>query len=910
MSAEEAAVSAARGARARPESSEDQAVLVATPAADGDAPHTPEDPPLLFSSTVTRGAFHQCGSGRRVKLYVLDGQAWVDRGTGYCAGVYDESADVALLVVRSEEFCESLGDVADASVRASEGAHDGDAPHTYMLVVRADLHSDEILLNSPVAKDDVYRRQHDTLVVWTEPSCVDLALSFQEMEGCNEVWDFLTEVQRHFMASSASVDVPTLTAAGDTDVPAQGDSSRSLDTTSLDDYDDSAYAPLFRLPPPDAANLGAVEREIRETVSQGVGARERVVEWLLKEDYIRALVPVFREAEENETLDVLHALYRVMKAIVTTNDNLVVEHILQEDLFPSVIGMLEYDPSFPTLKASYRQYLTEETHFRQVIEFDDAAIVGKIRETYRLIYLKGVVLARLMDDATQSMLSSLLFFYQSDIVTYCVNSERLLSQLLALFDGEDTEVQLSRRAEAVLFVQELCSMARQIQMPGRVNLFHTLVEWGLLRVVAYALARTDTNVRNAGADILLAAIEYDASSVRAYILQDGGAPPAWAPGAGDDGAGPRVAARSLLRMLIDLLHTADAGLQGQMAEAIRVLLDVSTDAQHAESDRFLVWVYETDMEALFAPLQALPPLETLAHDAVLPPLVPQRLALYMHLCELLCFVIAQHSFRSQYYVLTSDICRHVGALLHVRDKHMRLAALRVFGACLASNNQFTHRHLVKLDVPAAILELLMREAPRDNLVSSACLGLLDQIRRENMKPLLLYLVEHTAEQLDALATDGVAGPCIEALRMQCERSMLGEGGEPQGAAGGSGAAVGSDRGADAAQDGSAASPRADEEEETYFASEETGSADPPSLVPYGDDEDDDLATESPALAMFDQRRRKDTVDDDDDDEDAFARLAKRKDVPAAAATPPPKRMLRFALGSVGKACAQGDEGKR
>ena len=46
--------------------------------------------PLSLSSTTSRGAYHQCGSGRRVKLYVLEHQAWADRGTGYCASVYDQ----------------------------------------------------------------------------------------------------------------------------------------------------------------------------------------------------------------------------------------------------------------------------------------------------------------------------------------------------------------------------------------------------------------------------------------------------------------------------------------------------------------------------------------------------------------------------------------------------------------------------------------------------------------------------------------------------------------------------------------------------------------------------------------------------------------------------------------------------
>ena len=41
----------------------------------------------------------------------------------------------------------------------------------------------------------------ETLIVWTEPDGVDYALSFQEAEGCSEVWNFIAEVQQHMKAS-------------------------------------------------------------------------------------------------------------------------------------------------------------------------------------------------------------------------------------------------------------------------------------------------------------------------------------------------------------------------------------------------------------------------------------------------------------------------------------------------------------------------------------------------------------------------------------------------------------------------------------------------------------------------------------------------------------------------------------
>ena len=41
----------------------------------------------------------------------------------------------------------------------------------------------------------------ETLIVWTEPDGVDYALSFQDPEGCAEVWSFITEVQRMHSAT-------------------------------------------------------------------------------------------------------------------------------------------------------------------------------------------------------------------------------------------------------------------------------------------------------------------------------------------------------------------------------------------------------------------------------------------------------------------------------------------------------------------------------------------------------------------------------------------------------------------------------------------------------------------------------------------------------------------------------------
>jgi len=44
----------------------------------------------------------------------------------------------------------------------------------------------------------------DTLIVWTEPDGIDYALSFQDPEGCSEVWNFIAEVQQHMNSVGVS----------------------------------------------------------------------------------------------------------------------------------------------------------------------------------------------------------------------------------------------------------------------------------------------------------------------------------------------------------------------------------------------------------------------------------------------------------------------------------------------------------------------------------------------------------------------------------------------------------------------------------------------------------------------------------------------------------------------------------
>ena len=54
------------------------------------------------------------------------------------------------------------------------------------------------VLDSEIRSDTNYSKQQETLIVWSEDSS-DLALSFQEKMGCEEIWERICQQQVLFI---------------------------------------------------------------------------------------------------------------------------------------------------------------------------------------------------------------------------------------------------------------------------------------------------------------------------------------------------------------------------------------------------------------------------------------------------------------------------------------------------------------------------------------------------------------------------------------------------------------------------------------------------------------------------------------------------------------------------------------
>jgi protein phosphatase-4 regulatory subunit 3 len=220
---------------------------------------------------------------KRVKVYELKNNDWYDRGTGFCSGQLQPQA--------SQEN-----------------------PEAHVVVLSED-EPERMLLETKITKDYGYQKQQETLIVWTESNGVDMALSFQEAEGCSAIWEFVSDIQTRLAALA----------------PDDGLSDDLLD----------AVNPLS-LPDPQLGRLDEVENIVRAASNTPAG-RDALIKFIMnpEQQYIVKLAPLVEMAEDLESLPDLHRLCTIMKHLILLNDTSIIEFVVTDQAVMGVVGALE-----------------------------------------------------------------------------------------------------------------------------------------------------------------------------------------------------------------------------------------------------------------------------------------------------------------------------------------------------------------------------------------------------------------------------------------------------------------------------------------------------------------------------------------------------------------------------------------
>lgn len=691
---------------------------------------------------------------KRVKVYELVGSRWVDQGTAFCSGHYDDTTHEAALIARAESDYKN------------------------------------VILQTTIRPQDVYQRQQDTLIVWTEPNGVDYALSFQDPEGCSEVWAFIMDVQPHIRGEGPDASSPL--ALGP---------EPSLTTASI--------IRSGHLPRPTMGIILEIERAIK-ALARTAALKERVCEYIQQEEYIKQMIDTMTQAEDLENIEELHALCSLTQTILTLNDHSLFDHVLDDDIFMGVVGMLEYDPDFPAYKANYRAFLQTSTRYHSPLPISDPQIVRKVHATYRLQFLKDVVLARTIDDSTFNVLASCIMFNQVDIITYVQSDIGFLESMVSAFceggsrengplrlyltskppasNGTATtsEADDERRSELVLLLQQLCAMGKNVQLPARLALFRTLVGRGALHVVQWAISRPESapgalRLIAAGGEVLGALLDHALEQSRAHVTSQVEAARRAPPASGE----PETL---LFVMCWVMARSRDLAVQSLIGDALKVILEVPIPGSeiallnpakpNPDTVVFFQAFYGTPsfppsastsatngtmpkteprgvIHTLFRPLDDLPEFETFTQPVL--HLSREKANLYLYLCDLLCNLVVQHIFDTHRFIHEKRLVTRIATLFRVKDKHLRFAALRFFRTLVKQHDKYYRKHLVSTKVFGPILDLTLREMRRDNLISGSCLELFEHIRRENNKNYIEPIMTQFGDRVQRLAEHSTAG---------------------------------------------------------------------------------------------------------------------------------------------------------
>ncbi|XP_027476528.2 serine/threonine-protein phosphatase 4 regulatory subunit 3B isoform X3 [Zalophus californianus] len=585
---------------------------------------------------------------RRVKVYTLnEDRQWDDRGTGHVSSTYVEELKGMSLLVRAE----------------SDGS---------------------LLLESKINPNTAYQKQQDTLIVWSEAENYDLALSFQEKAGCDEIWEKICQVQ----GKDPSVEVTQ-------DLIDESEEER------FEEMPETSH--LIDLPTCELNKLEEIADLVTSVLSSPI-RREKLALALENEGYIKKLLQLFQACENLENTEGLHHLYEIIRGILFLNKATLFEVMFSDECIMDVVGCLEYDPALAQPKR-HREFLTKTAKFKEVIPITDSELRQKIHQTYRVQYIQDIILPTpsVFEENFLSTLTSFIFFNKVEIVSMLQEDEKFLSEVFAQLTDEATDD--DKRRELVNFFKEFCAFSQTLQPQNRDAFFKTLAKLGILPALEIVMGMDDLQVRSAATDIFSYLVEFSPSMVREFVMQE-----------------------------------------AQQSD------------DKTEKSEFLNFFYNHCMHVLTAPLLTNTSEDKCEKDNIVgsnknSTICPdnyQTAQLLALILELLTFCVEHHTYHIKNYIMNKDLLRRVLVLMNSKHTFLALCALRFMRRIIGLKDEFYNRYITKGNLFEPVINALLDNGTRYNLLNSAVIELFEFIRVEDIKSLTAHIVENFYKALESI----------------------------------------------------------------------------------------------------------------------------------------------------------------
>ncbi|KAK3140666.1 hypothetical protein QOZ80_5AG0404040 [Eleusine coracana subsp. coracana] len=318
----------------------------------------------------------------------------------------------------------------------------------------------------------------------------------------------------------------------------------------------SVHGELTDLPPLELSSLPLMLKIILE---HGTADQMRVAELICQDhEYFPKLVNIFRLCEALKNMDGLHQIFRLVKGMILLNNYAIFEKIFSDALILDIIGTLEYDPEVHNVQ-NHRTFLREHVVFKEAIPIRNASVVSKIHQTYRIGYIKDVILPRALDDATLASLNSIIRANNAIVSRLLKDDASFIHELITRMKLPN--ISADSKSKLVLFLHELCTLSKSLQRVQQLQLSRDLVSEGVLDIISDVLQSHDEVIALTGTSILIHFLDQDPNLIITYIAHQ------------DQN---RLEGNSLLEILIQGIVTGSGGeMHFQCFDILRTLMDSS-----------------------------------------------------------------------------------------------------------------------------------------------------------------------------------------------------------------------------------------------------------------------------------------------------------------------------------------------
>ena len=771
---------------------------------------------------------------QRVKLYKLNAEGyWDDTGTGIVSCEYvDAFSSMGLVVYLEEEEADDEDEEQQeeekgeqdggkaAAAEKEEGSNEDErakkrrrrrSASATTRTKPTPLLVHKILEEHQHQQEPAYSRSgQSTIISWVEPrENIDLALSFQSIDGCDFIWEQIKNAQRR---NSMSIDARkegdnnnnnnNNKNFGKNELHNNNNNNNNNNTRSpfdledldnenhhhlnrdggdlvdgfnhqrnqhirgnIDEYGEFAEKSLYyegddsqsaghhhhqfhraaptKLPVPTLSELANITKVLNES---SPFQRESIASMILNTpDYLKRLLSIFTTCEDLEDEEGLHEMYRCVKGMVMLNEANLFDCMFSEEFVWEVLGSLEYDPDVPAEnRTQHREFLKNVAVFKEVVPITNEVTKAKIHQTYRIQYLKDVILPSVLDDQVFQTLHSIMLFNNAEVVRELDEDPLFLNALFEKLNAATTSTATEENEEwtdLIFFLQELCQLANGLQIQHRTELYQKLYELGLLNVLTLALTKGNSEqVQVKAADVLMSALLHDPVILREKLVKQ--------------------EEYAMMSELVRLFLDGDDGLQGTVLEILTILADPDNMDQETEKNTYLEMFYDHFVDKLTEQIsfgsvneEECKKKNSSNDDAAEE---KERQQHYVQpwsltkIVDLLVFMAQHHGYRIKYYILRNNVMVKVLALTKRKEKFVVLAALKLLRACVGLKDEFYNRYLVKSDLFEPIVRAFRANGEKYNLLNSAILELVDFVRRENVRNLVAHLLEKFKDFIDTV----------------------------------------------------------------------------------------------------------------------------------------------------------------